>query len=139
MKYALLLTLAASFSLPVAAQEPAVKKVPAPYTSPTSGKDMYAAYCASCHGAKGQGDGPVAVHLKVLTPDLSQMAKNNKGVFPGARVAQVIRGQIEAQSHGTLDMPVWGPVFRSFNERQESVVQTRVSNLTKYLETMQAK
>lgn len=139
MKNFLLLSLAASIALPIAAQETAIKKVPAPYTSPASGRDMYMAYCASCHGQKGLGDGPVAAHLKVAPPDLSLMAKQNKGEFPAARVAQIIRGQIEARSHGSQEMPVWGPVFRSFNERHESVIHTRVANLTKYLETMQAK
>lgn len=139
MNRALFLSLAVSISFPISAQEPAIKKVPAPYTSPTSGQDMFTAYCASCHGTKGLGDGPVSAHLKIAPPDLTLLAKNNQGAYPAARVAQVIRGQIEARSHGSQEMPVWGPVFRSFNERQESVMHKRVSTLTKYIESMQAK
>ena len=40
------------------ANKPAIKHVPAPYTNPSSGKEMYNAYCASCHGLDGKGDGP---------------------------------------------------------------------------------
>lgn len=133
------LTLAALVALPLAAQEPTVKRVAAPYTSPASGVEMYGAYCASCHGLKGVGDGTVARDLKVLVPDLTLLAKQNKGAFPDVRVAQIIRGEVEARAHGALDMPVWGPVFRAFDGRQGTVVHQRVSNLTKYIESLQAK
>lgn len=133
------LALFGSMMLPLAAQEPKVKTVPAPYTSPASGTEMYRAYCANCHGLKGMGDGPIATDLKVAVPDLTQLAKQNKGVFPEARVAQVIRGEVGARTHGALDMPVWGPVFHSFNGRNDTVVHQRVSNLTKFIGTLQAK
>lgn len=134
-----LLTLSIALALPLSAQAQAVKRVPAPYTSPGSGSEMYVAYCASCHGLKGLGDGPVATDLKVAVPDLTTLAKHNKGVFPDARVAQIIRGEVGARTHGALDMPVWGPVFRAFNDRQDSVIHQRVSNLTNYIGKLQAK
>ncbi len=131
--------LAAAMAFPAAAQNPEIKKVPARYTSPASGAEMYKAYCASCHGMKGQGNGPVAEHLKVVVPDLTELSKQNKGVFPTAHVTQVIRGEVGARTHGLQDMPVWGPVFLNLNNRQESAVHMRVSNLTKYIESIQAK
>jgi mono/diheme cytochrome c family protein len=134
-----LLSLAAALAVPVLAQEPAIKSVPARYTSPASGPEMYKNYCASCHGLKGLGDGPVAEHLKVAVPDLALLAKQNKGVFPKARVAQVIRGEVGLRAHGLQDMPVWGPVFLSLNHSQQQVVDMRVANLVKHLETLQAK
>jgi len=136
-------TLILAFALPVAlnlaAAEPQIKRVPTPYTHPASGEQMYLAYCASCHGNQGAGNGPVAVHLKVAIPNLTQLAKQNKGEFPATRVAQVIRGEVDARTHGLKDMPVWGPVFRAFDGGQNAVVHKRVANLTKYIETMQAK
>jgi mono/diheme cytochrome c family protein len=39
------------------ATPPTIKHVPASYTTPSSGKGMYDAYCASCHGLDGSGDG----------------------------------------------------------------------------------
>ena len=138
-KHAALLFLATALVLPATAQNPDVKKVPARYTSPASGADMYKAYCASCHGLKGLGDGSIAEHLKIAVPDLTTLSKQNKGIFPAAHVAQVIRGEVGLRSHGIQDMPVWGPVFLNLNNRQEAAVHVRVSNLTKYLESLQVK
>lgn len=126
-------------ALPAMAQTPEIKKVPAPYTSPASGPEMYASYCASCHGPKGLGDGPVATQLKGAVPDLTTLSKQNKGVFPKDRVAQVIQGKANVKTHGLQDMPVWGPYFLSLNNSQEPVVRIRVSNLTKHIEGLQAK
>lgn len=36
-----------------------------------TGPNLYKAYCASCHGISGAGDGPVASSLNVEVPDLS--------------------------------------------------------------------
>ena len=131
--------LLAAFALPVLAQSPAIKKVPARYTSPASGSEMYLAYCASCHGPKGLGDGPVAQHLKTAVPDLTMLAAQNKGAFPKDHVAKVIRGEVGTQTHGLKDMPVWGPFFLSLNNSQEPVVRIRVANLTGHIESLQAK
>ena len=131
--------LSAVLALPAMAQNPDIKKVPAPYTSPASGAEMYKAYCASCHGVYGLGDGPVAEHLKIPIPDLTTLSKQNKGSFPSLHVSKVIRGEIGARTHGRQDMPVWGPVFLNLNNRQEAAVQARVSNLVKYIEFIQAK
>jgi mono/diheme cytochrome c family protein len=133
------LAFAACAFVSLEAQAPTLKKIPARYTLPSSGVDMYLAYCASCHGATAKGDGAVAADLKVAVPDLTLLAKANQGVFPEVRVAQFIRGELKARAHGVLEMPVWGPIFRSFNDRQNVVVHQRVSNLTNYLGTIQAK
>jgi hypothetical protein len=42
-------------------------------------------------------------------------------------------------SHGSADMPVWGPLFRSLDKYQDTVEPQRVSNLVNYIETLQAK
>ena len=64
------------------AQKTNVVAVPAPRTSATSGKEMYLAYCATCHGKEGKGDGPVASALKVPPADLTTLSKRNDGKFP---------------------------------------------------------
>ncbi len=121
------------------AQTPVVKQVPARYTSPASGSEMYLAYCASCHGTKGLGDGPVAPHLKAAVPDLTILTRQNQNVFPREHVAKVIQGQVGVASHGLQEMPVWGPFFRSLDHSQEPVVRIRVANLTRHLEQLQVK
>ena len=114
-----------------------VKKIPVPYTSASSGKDMYVAYCASCHGNDGKGDGPAASALKSVPTDLTQLAARNKGKFPENHVAQTIKGDVNMPSHGSKDMPVWGPIFASMGTTSDGVMQLRIRNLTKYIASLQ--
>jgi mono/diheme cytochrome c family protein len=102
------------------------------------GKDLYAAYCASCHGKTGKGDGPAVVALKAPPPDLTLIAKRNGGKFAWAAVEQAISGADRALAHGTPDMPIWGPIF--FSMGHDTALETmRLKNLTSYLESMQQK
>jgi mono/diheme cytochrome c family protein len=108
-------------------------------TSPASGKEMYISYCAVCHGTDGKGGGPAASALKTPPADLTMLSKNNGGKFPTMKVASTLRGTSELPAHGSKEMPVWGPLFRSMSEGHESEVQQRVANLTQYVESLQAK
>lgn len=118
---------------------PQVKHAPAPRTSAASGKEMFNSYCASCHGPDGKGDGPAAAALKSSPADLTQLAKNNGGKFPSDRVMSILTGQGTVTAHGNRDMPVWGPVFWRMSQGHQAEVQQRVTNLTKYVESLQAK
>ena len=100
---------------------------------------MYNSYCAVCHGTDGKGNGPAASAMKAPPTDLTVLAKNDGGKYPSAHVASVIRGQAALPSHGSPDMPVWGPLFSSISQGHEAQVQQRVTNLVKYIETLQAK
>jgi len=77
-----------------------------------SGRTLYLKYCSSCLGQDGKGNGPVSSVLKVKVPDLTMLKKNNKGVFPLARVISSIDGSRVVRSHGDPTMPVWGEVFK---------------------------
>ena len=120
-------------------QKPEIKKVAPVYTNPASGRQMYDAYCASCHGQGGKGNGPAAPALKVQPADLTQLAAKNGGKFPDAHVMQVIRGDTMTTAHGSKDMPVWGPIFSQMSEHSEGVEQLRIRNLARYIEGMQQK
>lgn len=130
------LVLAVAFTL---AAQTDIKKTPAPYTSPASGKDMYKAYCASCHGLEGKGNGPAASAMKAPIPDLTQLSKRNGGKFPADHIAAVIQGDTNSPSHGSAEMPVWGPVFMKVSQSHTAEVQQRVHNLVAQIELMQAK
>ena len=121
------------------ASAPTIKHVPAAYTTPSSGKGMYDAYCASCHGLGGKGDGPAAPALKMPTTNLTTLAAKNGGTFPAAHVAAVIQGDALTPAHGSKDMPVWGPIFMSIGGHSPADVQLRIRNLTSYLESLQVK
>jgi mono/diheme cytochrome c family protein len=116
------------------AQEKTLKKVPITHSKPESGEQMFKDYCAACHGMKGKGDGPAAEILKVPPIDLATMAKRNGGKFPDSRFAAILRFGTESHAHGTTDMPLWGPLFRSQNK---DIAELRVYNLTKFVESIQ--
>jgi mono/diheme cytochrome c family protein len=102
---------------------------------------MYMAYCASCHGQDGKGNGPAAAALKTPPTDLTLLAAKNGGKFPDAHVAEIIKGDKLTVAHGSKAMPVWGPVFLSMSMSPHDTAQEqmRLSNLTKYVESIQAK
>ena len=78
----------------------------------SSGAGLYQAYCASCHGAAGHGDGPVASSLKVQVPDLTRIVAR-QGHFPTEQIRRIIDGRTTLPPHGSRNMPVWGREFRS--------------------------
>lgn len=121
------------------AQETTIKKVPVKPSNPTSGAGMFKEYCAVCHGADAKGDGPAASALKVPPPDLTTLAKRHDGTFPDAHVANVLRNGVKAPAHGTSEMPIWGPLFSSMNQGDNAQITLRISNLTKYLKSLQVK
>jgi mono/diheme cytochrome c family protein len=103
------------------------------------GPDLYRAHCAACHGPEGKGNGPVGAALKTKPADLTMLAKNNGGKFPTQRIQKFISGDDPSLlSHGTREMPVWGPIFHQIEEDQD-FGKVRLQNLIKYLETIQQK
>ena len=115
-----------------------IKKAPIPVTSVASGEEMFNTYCAVCHGKDGKGDGPAASEFKIPPANLTLLSVNNNGKFPADHVAETIRtGPRDAKAHGSRDMPVWGPIFASMGTSGQ--VEQRINNLTKYVESLQAK
>jgi len=114
-----------------------IKKVQVSSTRADSGAEMYRAYCAACHGRDGKGGGPAADALKTPPADLTALAQKSGGKFPSARVTHIIEGADEIRAHGSSDMPLWGPVFHSLTPGNDAIVKLRISNLAKYIESLQ--
>jgi mono/diheme cytochrome c family protein len=106
---------------------------------PVTGKQLFNSYCALCHGTDAKGGGPFAPQLKSWPPDLTQLAKKNHDVYPAMRVQESIDGEYGKASHGTTEMPIWGPVFRSMAHGKKDSAQLRINSLVKYMETLQEK
>jgi mono/diheme cytochrome c family protein len=122
------------------APKPEIKNIPTPNVNPASGKEMYIAYCASCHGTTGAGNGPAASALKTAPADLTQLASKNGGKFPYAKVQQAIKGDPNMPSaHGSQQMPVWGPTLWQLSRNNEAQAQLRIRNITDYIATLQKK
>lgn len=110
------------------------------------GKREYVNNCAICHGVAAKGDGPYREFISKI-PDLTVLAKNNKGVFPINRVYEVVDGRQQIKAHGTRDMPIWGREYSiaaaefhgDVDYDQEAFVRTRILSLIDYLYRIQAK
>lgn len=117
------------------------------------GKNEYLKSCAICHGTAGKGDGNIAHLLRKNPADLTKLSESNFGVFPFARVYDVIDGRFEVEIHGRRNMPVWGDAFQPApgsaqlglfpsaisKELAESIVRARVLALIDYIFSLQAK
>jgi len=136
---AMLLTLAIAQQAATAPSTPTVKHVPINRAPMNSGKDMFNSYCAVCHGTDAKGAGPAASAMKTNPVDLTALAKKSGGKYPASHVAAVLRGQAITASHGSQDMPIWGPLFSSISQGHEAQVQQRIVNLVNYVETLQTK
>jgi len=125
-----------ALAVPAFAQQVTVKKEPIKPIADVSGAASFNAYCTVCHGASGKGDGPAAKALVKAPSDLTQLTRKNDGTFPAHAVRATIAGEGLPVSHGSRDMPMWGPALRS---AEGSVSELRLKNLVDYLESIQAK
>lgn len=114
---------------------------------PDLGKREYQSNCAVCHGTTGKGDGPYAGLGNQAVSNLTVLAKNNGGVYPFARVYEVIDGTKDVKAHGTRDMPIWGNDYKlkaaeyymDVPYDTDAFVRARILALTEYLYRLQAK
>lgn len=135
----LFVTLVLPLAFLAAAQKRVPGQIPLPRTSPTSGQEMYRAYCADCHGEKGKGGGPVVPVLKVVPPDLTTLTKRNSGTFPYDHVYKTIDGDAAPAAHGSREMPIWGPVFRDMGKGHKGEAKLRMKNLASFVASLQEK
>ena len=107
------------------------------YNYPQRGRALFLTHCASCHGASARGDGPVASSLRQSPGDLTQFARRNGGVFPSSKVHRIIEGR-DVGAHGSVEMPVWGTVFRRLpTDSIDRSATRRIEAIVQYLESIQ--
>jgi hypothetical protein len=116
--------------------QPQIKTVPCKPIVSVEGKDTFGAYCAVCHGTDAKGQGPAAPALKGPVPDLTMIAKRH-GKFDAIAMERVVSGADKVPSaHGTVGMPIWGPLFKTADS-DPGVAKLRIQNLVKYLQSIQ--
>jgi len=112
------------------------------------GQREYQNRCLMCHGATGKGDGWLAQYLINRPPTLTQLKKNNGGVFPAANVNEIIIGRKSVKLHGPREMPVWGTIYRTEQQTasdakskaraaDERAVRAKIRALTDYIAGLQ--
>ena len=102
------------------------------------GRGLYRSYCTSCHGARAEGDGPLASSLRVTPANLTMITQKNRGSFPFEQVMQKIDGRRPVSGHGSSDMPVWGTAFiKADDSAGDEQVLERVTALAHYLRSLQ--
>ena len=116
------------------AQRPAADLRP-PKQDYNSGEYLYRAFCASCHGSRGSGDGVVASILRVAPSDLTSIARRNSGTFPRDQVFSAIDGRAKVAGHGSGEMP---DVLKKTEGQSETIIRKRIDALVAYVESLQS-
>jgi len=87
----------------------------------------------------------MAEMLAIETPDLTELAKRNNGVFPMEAVAMQIDGRSPLLAHGG-EMPIFGPSLESdqnvalrLESGQSLMTGLPLANVITYLESVQEK
>lgn len=106
------------------------------------GRSLYLRYCGSCHGATGDGNGPLAAVLKVPPTNLQRLGERYGQPLPEAVLAS-IDGRKQVAAHGEREMPVWGRTFIFVLEKpdeplpEEGEVRALLESILLYLESIQ--
>ncbi|UCF67255.1 MAG: c-type cytochrome [Acidobacteriota bacterium] len=103
------------------------------------GRLIYQIHCMGCHGEAGTGNGPMAELLNVQPSDLTQLTRNNKGIFPFDRLYRTIDGRQPVRGHGQRRMPIWGLTFQQpgWDANQEDTVRGRILQVILFLQSIQ--
>jgi mono/diheme cytochrome c family protein len=106
------------------------------------GAEAFPRYCGSCHGLRGEGDGPTAEALRTRPADLTRIAARRGGSFPAGEIARFIDGRFALAAHGSREMPVWGDRFGEAipeSSVAEEITRGKIATLVEYLKSIQRK
>lgn len=101
------------------------------------GQMSYRQYCASCHGLKGEGDGPMARVLTTPPANLRLLSERYGNPLPTETIARIIDGRAAVKAHGPRDMPVWGKRFYADAQGNEAEIKAMITDLIAYLQSIQ--
>ena len=103
-----------------------------------TGAQLFLNHCAACHGADGEGGGPVAAVMQVTVPNLRTLAMRNGGRFPPEAVTAYVDGREIKAAHGDRQMPIWGDVFRGPEQgTAERAVRARIEAIVSFVKELQ--
>ncbi len=105
-----------------------------------SGAKLFHQYCASCHGEKANGNGPVAPYLTVKPSDLTAITERRRGQFPEDQIMRIVAGEENPPGHGIRTMPVWGEQLQDDiigRVSKSTVAHGRIALLVDYIRAIQ--
>lgn len=105
-----------------------------------SGKELFVANCAGCHGLQGDGKGPDAAAQTEEVADLRRIAAGRNGRFPRVMLGKIIDGREVITAHGNAVMPAWGNEFslsEGYSEEAQQRVERKIRALVDYIESIQ--
>jgi len=109
--------------------------------SQPTGKNDFETLCAPCHGTDGTGKGRDLTEAN--PPDLTDISLRNGGKFPFEKVYRTVDGRGMMDSHKRFAMPFWGIYLQKqghqFTPQSEAAVKERISEIVRYVETLQKK
>jgi len=105
------------------------------------GRVEYETYCAACHGALGNGQGPAADALKVPPTDLTTLSERYGDPLPRPKLVEFIDGRKPVVSHGNREMPIWGKrLWENVpSHTRESQKRSTMLVIIDYLDSLQKK
>ncbi len=113
-------------------------KIPSIEYSEPSGRDIYMAECARCHGEDAKGNPAEAVGPSEARTDLTGLSKRNGGKFPADEVRAIVGGLEDIPAHhGPDPMPVWGDIFWARRNSARQNVNEGLDRLIDYLTSIQ--
>jgi hypothetical protein len=74
-----------------------------------------------------------------VPPDLTTLARRHGGEFPDAYVSNVLLNGVIMPAHGPAEMPIWGTDFTVRDRLDETQVRLRITDLSNYIKSLQAK
>ena len=136
----LLASLATTAAVDIVRGQQKSKAKPAPrQANVASGRETFLEHCATCHGKTGKGDGPAAYVLRTRPPDLTTLAKRHDGKYPAGSVSAVLTFGRSLASHGSEEMPIWGPRFKKLNPVGDPTGQQHIEDVVAYIRSLQEK
>jgi len=109
--------------------------------SQSTGKHDFVELCAPCHGIDGTGKGRDLTEAN--PPDLTDISLRNGGKFPFEKVYRMVDGRGMMDSHKRFAMPFWGIYLQKQSNQptpvSDAAVKQRITEIVRYVETMQKK
>ena len=117
--------------------------MPAEMPGQRDGRALFLSYCAECHGATAEGNGPLARALETAPKNLTLISVRHGNRFPRAEILSTIDGYARSDAAGP-GMPEFGELLEGdlvpldTGDGRMTPTPRKLVALLEYLESIQA-